>query len=158
MNAQTNQPISEQFERRYIPEPNSGCWLWLGMIQPGNGYGLFWNGEKSKRAHRVSWEIHYGEITPGLHVLHRCDNRLCVNPDHLFLGSHQDNMGDRNRKGRARGPKGESAPLAVLTEQDVIFIRSQVVRRGLANEMAKNFKVHPSTIERILSRKTWTHV
>ena len=158
----TNAPLSEQFrlaafEARFIPEPNSGCWLWTGMIQD-RGYGHFCFRQKTVRAHRASWEMFCGPIPEGQHVLHRCDNRLCVNPDHLFLGSHQDNMQDRNTKGRARGPRGEAAALAKLTADDVVGIRyGGEIGLGTAL-LADVYGVNKSTIQRIISRKLWTHV
>lgn len=76
------------------------CWLWIGSRLP-TGYGTFRVGKKVKRAHRVSWELHNGPIIDGsLLVCHTCDNPMCVNPDHLFLGTNLDNMRDRNAKGR----------------------------------------------------------
>lgn len=87
------------FDERYIPEPMSGCWLWLGGVSYPAGYGRMTRGQY---AHRVSYEIHRGAVPRGLHVLHRCDNRICVNPDHLFVGTRSDNMRDMMAKGRGR--------------------------------------------------------
>lgn len=94
-------------EERTIPEPNSGCWLWL--LSCGNhGYGqLGWYGRK-RTAHRLSWQAHHGDIPAGLCVLHKCDVRSCCNPDHLFLGTRPDNMADMVAKGRST--KGERNP------------------------------------------------
>jgi len=160
MNA--NAPLSEQFrlaafEDRFIPEPNSGCWLWTGMLQD-RGYGHFCFQQKTVRAHRAAWEMFCGPIPSGQHVLHRCDNRACVNPDHLFLGTHGDNMRDRNSKGRARGPRGEAASQAKLTREDVVGIRYGA-KIGLETAMlAEVYGVNKSTIQRIVSRKLWDHV
>lgn len=91
---------SVRFERKWTPEPNTGCWLWLGGTQKA-GYGFFkYAGEVT--AHRSAWRLYRGDIPYGLHVLHRCDVRQCVNPEHLFLGTQSDNMKDMAAKGRAQ--------------------------------------------------------
>lgn len=97
------------FESLFIPEPNSGCWLWLGGTG-ARGYGSFTqraDGFVAKRAHRASWILYRcAEITSKEHVLHKCDMPLCVNPEHLFIGTQKDNMSDMARKGRqAQGEK-----------------------------------------------------
>lgn len=76
-----------------------GCWEWTGT-KDKHGYGRVRVDQRKARAHRVAWEAFKGEIPAGLHVLHRCDNPGCVNPEHLFLGTHGDNMRDREAKGR----------------------------------------------------------
>jgi hypothetical protein len=93
--------LAEKFEERYIPEPNSGCWLWIGAIRTG-GYGTFYDGEKTVGAHQFSWMVSQGvECVPDkMDVCHTCDNPSCVNPDHLWLGSRSDNMFDASRKNR----------------------------------------------------------
>lgn len=99
------EPI-EAFELRSFPEPNSGCFIWMGpQLTARKGYGNFLCNGVQTRAHRAAWQFYKGEIPDGLHVLHRCDTPICVNPGHLFLGTQQDNMKDKRRKGRA--PKGE---------------------------------------------------
>lgn len=96
MNAE--EKILLRFESKYIPEPNSGCWLWTGNCYP-NGYGQISINYKSCLAHRYSWTVKYGAIPDGLWVLHRCDVKKCVNPDHLFLGTNSDNQKDAIAKG-----------------------------------------------------------
>jgi len=158
----SNLPLSEQFrivafEDRMIPEPNSGCWLWMGMLKD-TGYGHFCFKQKTVRAHRASWEIYNGAIPDGLHVLHRCDNRSCVNPEHLFLGTHQDNMRDCHEKGRAIGPQGEAAHLAKLTTDDVLAIRAMPYDRRTLSTLSRQYGVSTQTIHKIIKRKTWKHV
>ncbi len=96
------QTLSERFHSKYIPEPNSGCWLWTAAMV-GYEYGGLWVNGKTDRAHRVSWKLYYGDIPNGLQVCHKCDTPLCVNPEHLFIGTHKENMHDALRKGRMKG-------------------------------------------------------
>jgi len=96
--------ITERFHDSYIPVTECGCWLWTKTTY-GRGYGCMFltktGGPRNMKAHRFSWELHNGPIPDGLHVLHKCDVRTCVNPDHLFLGTNQDNIDDRVKKGRS---------------------------------------------------------
>ena len=125
------------------------------MQQVGKLYGVFCWQSKNVKAHRASWEIYRGPIPTGMHVLHICDMPCCVNPDHLFLGTHKDNMDDRQKKGRTNAPRGEQQHLAKLTIEIVLEIRIS----GLAaSELARKYGVSKSTIGRVLSRKTWYHV
>jgi hypothetical protein len=152
-----------RFMAKVSPEPTSGCWLWTAAITPVTGYGAFGIGGRSRveAAHRVSWRLFRGPIPAGMQVLHRCDNRACVSPHHLFLGTPADNVADRIAKGRTRlGPpmRGEAAPGAKLTERDVLEIRA----RGYAGEsqrgLAREFRVSRRTIKFVLAREHWAHV
>lgn len=135
------------------------CWDWEGTTRNG-GYGRLSNNRKPIAAHRVSWIIHNGD--PGnLCVLHKCDNPSCVNPNHLFLGTHGDNNADRTRKGRSARNLGESNGRAVLTEIEVISIRKRYKRGCKVNGKAaliREFGVSSSCIERIINLESWTHV
>ena len=95
--------LRERFERKFMPEPISGCWIWTGSLNKRhNGYGQIRIGDgKPLLAHRASYELHIGTIPDGMCVLHKCDVPCCVNPNHLFLGTHADNMRDCHSKGRA---------------------------------------------------------
>ena len=81
----------ERFLSKVMPEPNSGCWLWVGTVND-RGYGTFWNGKKTYRAHRFSYEMHIGPIKEGLEIDHLCRIKTCVNPDHLEAVTHRENV------------------------------------------------------------------
>ena len=87
--------LAERFEQKYVPEPNSGCWLWVSTHSRGRA--MIWEPPMTTAA-RVSWQLHKGQIPMGLQVLHRCDTPMCVNPEHLFLGTRSDNMWDMSAK------------------------------------------------------------
>lgn len=95
----TEEQRIQAFEAKYIPEPNTGCWLWTGS-RCRDGYGNFYDGSRVIGAHRFSWSVHKGQAPGKFHVLHKCDTPACVNPDHLKLGTHTDNMRDSRLKGR----------------------------------------------------------
>lgn len=106
--------LKQRFEVKFRVTP--GCWLWTGSRFAG-GYGGIRDGDRVLRAHRVSYELYRGQIPEGLHVMHRCDNPLCVNPDHLSIGTHQDNMTDMYSKGRRIAASGLHNGAAKLGEE-----------------------------------------
>ena len=93
--------IDSNLEEKYEPEPNSGCWLWTASVDRV-GYGHIWLDGKLKQSHRFMWELFNGSIPHGMKILHKCDVRSCVNPNHLFLGTQKENMQDCKKKGRIR--------------------------------------------------------
>jgi len=147
---------------RSIPDFRSGCWKWTGRTSrtnPKNPQGVVraaGPGERREMASRAAYRVFRGEIPAGMLVCHRCDNSLCINPAHLFLGTHLDNMADMRSKGRQN--RGERNGMAKLTVADVIDIR----RRGAAGEsqesLAMSFNVSRSNISRVLSGACWSHV
>lgn len=132
-------------EERSIPEPNTGCWVWMRSIA-SHGYGNACVGNGVEVAHRVSYRAFNGPITPGALVQHSCDNHWCVAPHHLSLGTDKSNAEDKQRKGRASKK---------LTARDVRAIRD---RTGPATTIAEEFGVHDSMINRIRRRLAWKHV
>lgn len=142
--------LSVRFDEKVIK--TKGCWEWVGATI-SKGYGMIGR----ELAHRVSYQLFVGEIPSGLFVLHRCDNRSCVNPKHLFLGTNTDNMQDMLTKNRGNKAKGAAVCNAKLTEALVKEIRerSQLVQH---KDIAKEYGVTASTIGRVRSRKTWKHI
>ncbi len=128
------------------------CWEWTGGT--AKGYGAF-SGENREqiRAHRFSYVLHYGEIQEGLCVLHKCDNRLCVNPDHLFIGTLADNNHDAKRKGR--NARGESHGGSKLTELDVLAIRYD---SRLLRIVAKEYGIKEGQVSRIKNGSRWGYL
>lgn len=146
--------LKERFEEKYIPEPNSGCWLWEAYTDR-DGYGRFGVGGEVLRAHRVSYQMY--KAAPGdKHVCHRCDTPGCVNPDHLFLGTNEDNHQDKIRK--KRHCYGTRNGNALLSADDVKEIRSAPKERGSGKMLAEKYGVLPSTISMIRSGKLWKEV
>lgn len=140
---------------------SEGCHVWTGTVND-SGYGLFKIGWKKGqvRAHRYSWELANGKIPEGLFVLHKCDNPICVNPDHLFLGTQADNIKDMDEKGRRVSSRiarffGEDHPHSRLTEDQVRKIREDSRTQAV---IAKDYGVGQMTISRIKTNTTWKHV
>ncbi len=134
------------------------CWIWTGATY-SSGYGVISNGERGKlvSAHRLSYELHKGEIPQGLCVLHTCDVRRCVNPDHLFLGTIQDNHDDMMAKGRE--PRGESHKNSTLKEWQVIEIRRlSSLGEMRQKDIASMFSIRPKTVYKIVNRISWKHI
>ncbi len=142
-------------EATKITSGPGGCWVWTAGKGIG-GYGRMRVGLKTRYTHRLSYEIYCGPIAKGLHVLHRCDNPSCINPEHLFLGTHAQNMADRDAKGRQARQSGETNPLAKLSEADVLAIKSA---KGLRQrELAEKYGVSRGHISFIRTGKKWCHL
>lgn len=132
---------------------DSGCWVWTA-VKEREGYGKIKSDGKMRQAHRVSYELHRGEIPGGMFVCHHCDNRSCVNPEHLFLGSHVDNMEDM--KSKARQQIGTKNCQAKLTEADILAIRA--ARGAPQPELARAYGVSQSHISDIQTGRKWAHL
>jgi len=152
-------PVKERILSNIEIVTESGCWIW--RLEVNNwGYGKIKIKGRTVSAHRASYSEFIGGIPDKLCVLHRCDVPSCVNPDHLFLGTHQDNSDDRGRKGRAKGAikrerHGEANPNAKLTEKKVLEIRSS---KEPSDILAKKYNVSSGYISEIKAGKKWSYL
>lgn len=144
----------KRFWKKVLVYGENHCWEFQGC-KLKNGYGRISINGKVELAHRVSWKISNNEIPEGMCILHKCDNRICVNPNHLFIGTKKDNAEDRDKKGRQASRKGELNGRSVLTKDQVEKIKSFPTGFGYCNELAKRFNVNKQVIFKIKHGKTW---
>jgi hypothetical protein len=159
--------LPERFWARVAKTDGDGCWEWQGSRNRA-GYGRF--GFRQTPTHRLAWELTNGPISDGLFVCHRCDNPPCVRPDHLFLGTHADNMNDMDAKGRRRrgekhhgwgkpGPgRGENNRHAKLTPAQVEEIRQRYAAGAKRLDLASEYGLHRSTILKIGTGISWKSI
>lgn len=154
--------LSDRFHEKV--RRSNDCWEWVGAIHH-SGYGAIKaEGGRSSpmiAAHRVAWLLCFGEIPVDMSVLHKCDNRSCVRPDHLFLGTQQDNVDDCISKGRNRCGRlcGEDNGCAKLKEIQVLEIRREYrEKRKMPTELSRLFGVSRQTVKDIISYRKWRHV
>lgn len=154
MTARTIDALAK-LEEFYIPEPNSGCWLWIGCAPRAKPYGHLTIQGKLWKAHRLSWTLFRGPIPDGMHVCHKCDVPSCVNPEHLFLGTNADNVADKVRKGRARTIQGSQSHTAKMTEDDVRRIR---LENWPLKRIEETFGISKNNASKAKLGRTWKHV
>ena len=146
--------VRSKFESRFIPEPNSGCWLWTASVS-SDGYGHMAVNGKLVGAHRLAYLLYRGPIPPNRYICHKCDVPGCVNPDHLFVGTPADNTRDSFKKGRMVRARGEEQHLSRLTKDNV----PQLVQRWRFGErtidLAQEFEVGETTLHNIWSGNSW---
>lgn len=168
---QLNEPITSEFLLRFIKKQSSGCWEWQRALAK-SGYGVIRlpNG-KVETVHRIAYSLWKGPIPKGLFVLHRCDNKKCANPEHLFAGTARDNIRDAFAKGfmpvGKKHPwnlrpelvrKGEQVPSAKLTRADVEAIRARKSKGESRTELAIIYGITPSHVTAICGKFCWKHV
>jgi len=156
MRGKDNQSLEERFWEKV--QRSDGCWLWAGAHNQW-GYGRIVDvlgARKLVSAHRVSWEIHRGKIPVGLHVLHRCDNPPCVNPDHLFIGTARDNKADEVRKKRHNF--GSRNGMAVLTDTLVSELRRRCAAGEQQLKLAREYGLSPSGLNAVILGRSWRHL
>ncbi len=148
--------IRERFEGKIERIPWSGCWIWTGYCLP-NGYPRIGGGikENAKYAHRISYELFIGPIPKGKFICHKCDVRSCVNPNHLYAGTHIENMRDMQSRGRKVIQFGIDASNAKLTEKQVLEIHGSTL---VSRVLAKRYKISRSQVQWIKREKTWRHL
>lgn len=149
---QRSLPVSVRLSRKTAIQED-GCWLFTGA-KSSFGYGVIIDGGRQKLTHRVSYQLHCGAIPEGALVCHTCDVRHCVNPAHLFIGTHDDNNKDKVDKGRQ--PHGSAIVNSKLSEQDARDILRNVSETHTA--IAKRYGVAQSTVSRIKSGRRWKYL
>jgi hypothetical protein len=152
------QSIADRFWPKVDWAPNAtGCARWTAGLD-GNGYGRFWLDGRTQSAHRVAWMLEHGPIPDDRQVLHRCNQPICVNVEHLSLGTHGENMDYRNSLGRQARPRGERNGQAKLTEAQVLEIRREYVSGSRTHgtvALGRRYGVNRVNIWRILAGQTW---
>ena len=149
--------LTERFWEKVNIIDSDKCCKWLSTISNSTGYGSFWYGKKQELAHRISYILEYGHISDNLLVLHKCDNPACVNPRHLFLGTHADNSSDMVEKNRQA--KGEKHGMSKLSKEQIIIIKNKYIPEIYSTrKLAKEFNVSQPTIWRIINNITWKHI
>jgi HNH endonuclease len=152
----TKLTIAQRLARSSAPDP-SGCILWTARNINNKGYAIVcWEGRKTL-AHRLAWIAVHGPVPAGMHVCHRCDRPLCINPDHLFMGTRSDNMMDCSVKGRLKNPRmpGVANPKAKITDEIAMQI---YLASGKCSQIAKRFNASWDLVARIKKRETWKHI
>jgi hypothetical protein len=148
--ANRGKSVLDRLMEKVSPEPNTGCWLWVGCADK-DGYGFIRVDGKNIKTHRASIELHSGvKLVPGQLVCHRCDTPSCVNPDHLYVGNNA-----RNQQDAAVRRRGARIKLSV---DDVLAIRRRRANGERPVDLAREYGVNETSITNIANRKKWAHI
>lgn len=156
--------VKERIERMSIPEPNSGCWLWLGALKSDSGYGNMIIGSrkdgtrKSVSAHRASFEAHFQKVGSDAEVCHRCDNPFCVNPDHLFEGTRLINVADMISKGRSAPQVGQKNANSVISEETAQTIINLLSAGVGPSKISRSHGISLHICKDISRGRRWKHL
>jgi len=154
----SDKSIIGRFLNSVYQRSDDECWPWLGAIN-SNGYGNFICDGSTHKAHRISFRIFSGELSTDDVILHKCDNRACVNPRHLVKGTQAENIKDMLNKNRDNySHKGSSNGRSKLHEEDVKQIKQMLISQKLQRDIADQFNVSISTISQINRGVIWKHV
>lgn len=152
----TKTPVAERFWKFVDQRGPDECWEWQGALR--NGYGVLNIDKKVVYAHRFTYELHHGPLAERMHALHKCDNRKCVNPAHIFAGTKGDNARDMYAKGRGKGGGKKGKRIVWLTAENVVEIRKLAAQGIRYPALSQQFGVSISQISMIITRKRWGHV
>lgn len=146
--------LHEKIQKYSMPEPMSGCWIWIGGVD-WDGYGATGFYNKNIKAHRASYLIFKGDIPAGMSVCHSCDNPYCCNPEHLWIGTTKENQIDSFKKLRRQGELSGSSK---YTNKTVSEIRERVSNGETRKSVSKSMRIPKSTLDKICSKRTWSHI
>lgn len=156
--AKTHRPLSERFWERVDIRGPDDCWEFQGYKNKG-GYGTISDAGKTKKAHRVAWELAHGrKIHEGFHILHHCDNRVCCNARHLWIGTNHQNVRDMERKGRSNHPSGSMNSNSKVSEDQIREIRRRVEAGETHVSVARDFPIGRTSVSKIIARESWAHL
>jgi hypothetical protein len=138
-----------------VEKDENDCWNWIGN-KSDTGYGRYYFEDKVQKAHRVSYKLFVGDIPQGKLICHKCNNRLCINPQHLYVGNHKDNYSDAIKAGTVYMKNGEDNPFAKLKKEQVIKIKELYIPYKVsAQKLANIFRTSRKNILHIVNNETW---
>ncbi len=157
-NEEDRQSVKKRYEAKFIRSGPDECWIWSAAVYKSGGHGFMQVKDPHptpRLAHRIGWQLTYGEIPDGLQVLHTCDVPRCQNPKHLYLGTPADNMRDKQVRGRASRLRGEDCPASKLTWPEVLAIRKARASGVLLRVLAEKYGVGYRAISKIALGQRW---